>query len=116
MYVDTGSRGEQQGGRESTNELKMCPFQIFLLPVTHMKNGQLLNPSSTTYSISQYESSCPAKRMDHTVVNMPYEEQKKKITAKVSTTSGFEPLRPKPYAFEAYPLTTLARCLSDRDV
>ena len=78
MYVDTGSRGEQQGGRESTNEQKLCPFHMFLLPIIHMKNGQLLDPSSTTYSISQYESSCPAKRMDHTVVSMPYQEQKEK--------------------------------------
>lgn len=36
----------------------------------------------------------------------------KKEMQNVTTTTGFEPVRPKPLAFEANPLTTLALCLS----
>jgi hypothetical protein len=37
--------------------------------------------------------------------------ERHKSKKKYATRTGFEPVRPKPYDFESYPLTTLAPCL-----
>lgn len=61
-------------------------------PVKLPKNAQTVRSNSS--------DSCPAET---------------RVLQKISaTTTGFEPVRPKPYdieeKFESYPLTTLARC------
>lgn len=42
--------------------------------------------------------------------------KREKEKRKTSTTTGFEPVRPKPLDFESNPLTTLARCLIRRAI